>query len=98
MKKIKIYISGAITNNEKLAPKQFNDAAKKLIDLGFDVVNPMTLPHKHDKTWLNFMREDLKALVYCDAIYMLKGWSKSKGANIEFDLAKSLGLFICCER
>ncbi len=30
----------------------------------------------------------------CDALYMLDGWENSKGAIIEFELAKSLGIGI----
>lgn len=36
------------------------------------------------------MRADLKLLLDCDAIYLLKGYQNSKGAMIEYDLARIL--------
>ena len=42
-------------------------------------------------TWITM---DLTILERCDAIFMLRGWKESKGANIEYTLAKSLGIQI----
>ena len=36
------------------------------------------------------MRRDLKEVMECDAIFMLKGWEKSKGARAEYSLAEAL--------
>lgn len=96
MEKKQIYISGMITGLPyDEAYKSFEDAeteirtgTKKI----FDIVNPMKLPHLHDKTWESYMKEDLKELLSCDAIYMLKDWYKSKGATIEWEIAKQLGM------
>ena len=96
MKK-KIYISGRITGYEKEAEKQFNEAEKEFIARGFEVVNPMKLKHNHDKTWEEYMREDIKALMTCDCILMLKRWEFSKGALIEFNLATKLNFKIYVE-
>ena len=41
--------------------------------------------------WLDCMRAGLKALLDCEAIYMLKGYRQSRGAMIEFHLATRLG-------
>ncbi len=94
MKK-KIYISGKITG---LTPDQafslFNNAELYLSEKGYEVINPMTIPHEHDKSWLSYMRNDLKALLDCEAIFMLYNWKDSKGAKVEHDLAQSLGLEI----
>ena len=43
------------------------------------------------------MRKDIKLLMDCDCILMLKGWSVSRGASIERELAMSLGLPIFYE-
>ncbi len=94
MKK-KIYISGKITG---LTPDQafsfFNNAELYLTEKGYEVINPITIPHEHDKTWESYMRNDLKALLDCDEIYMLNNWNESRGAIIEHDLANKLGLKI----
>ena len=95
----KIYISGRITglDNAKVF-KLFYDASLTLFNANWCVVNPMTLNHDHDKSWLNYMRVDLKALIDCDTIYMLSNWEDSRGAKIEHDLAQSLGLEIIYEK
>lgn len=97
---MKIYISGAITGVENEAKKRFDEAEKKLKNMVFDVVNPMKLPHNHDKTWGSFMREDLKSLLDCDAIYLIEADSdKSRGVELELMVAKRLGIdrLVICE-
>jgi len=102
---MRIYISGKITGIEDKAYQIFEDGEKEVktifstMPVNFSketliIVNPMKLPHLHDKTWEAYMKEDLKELLSCDAIYMLKGWSESKGAAIEYDLANKLGLTV----
>lgn len=93
--KTKIYISGKISGlGEVHVQALFGYAETQLINKGYDVVNPINLRHDHDRSWLSYMREDIKALMNCDAIYMLTNWKDSKGAKIEHDLAQSLGLQI----
>jgi phosphoglycerate kinase len=58
---------------------------------GYEVVNPMTINHDHDKSWLNYMKTDIIALMECDGIFMLDNWEESKGACIEYYLAIKLG-------
>jgi hypothetical protein len=91
----RIYISGKITGVVfEDALEQFALAEKKLCDMGYEVTNPMTIAHEHDKSWENYMRLDLKAMLECDSIYMLINWEASKGAVIEHNLAKDLGFKI----
>lgn len=98
MKK-KIYISGKITGlNPDQAFSLFNNAELFLTDEGWDVINPMTISHEHDKSWESYMKNDLKALLDCEAIYMLNDWHTSKGANIEYNLARELGLKVIFSR
>lgn len=90
-----VYISGKITGlPEEEARGLFKEAFNKLMDSGFRPVNPMDLVHEHDLSWQSYMREDLIALLKCDAIYMLKNWAGSRGAKIEHQLAVDLGLKI----
>ena len=90
-----IYISGKITGLPiETAYEIFSIAEKQLIENGFKTINPMTIEHNHNKSWENYMRVDLKSLLDCNYIYMLKDWHLSKGANIEYNLAKDLGLSI----
>ena len=95
--KEKIYISGKITDIEKEAPALFKQAECALKEKGYDTVNPITLNHDHDKSWQNFMREDVKAMLDCDSIYMMSNWVNSKGAKIEREIAIYLGLKVIYE-
>lgn len=93
----KIYISGKITGIDNYA-ELFENAENLLKSKGFEVINPVKLNHLHDKTWQSYMKEDIKALMDCDAIYMLKNWHQSKGAIIEKKLASEVGIQIINEK
>lgn len=41
-----------------------------------------------------FLRADLIGLLACDAIFMLRGWERSVGARLEFDVAALCGFEI----
>ena len=99
---MKIYISGKITGLEKQEyTKNFNDAEKYLHSLGYhNIINPVTINENMptNTTWNEYMLNDIKYLLDCNAIYMLKGWNQSKGANIEYQIAKILGKQIIFEK
>jgi hypothetical protein len=90
MKKI-IYVSGPMTGIKDNNVPAFNDAAKKLRQKGFKVVNPADLDKGEPcRTWEACLRRDIKWLVTCHEIATLPGWKKSKGANLEIHIGKSL--------
>ncbi len=90
---MKIYISGKITGLPIEEATALFTAAKILLEKqSHEVINPMELPHNHDKSWANYMREDIAALVTCDAIFMLDNWFESAGAQIELQLAVDLSI------
>lgn len=87
MKK-KIYIAGPMTGLPESNYPAFNAAAAKLRALGHEVQNPAENP-KRD-SWADYMRLGVAQLVQCDCIVLLPGWSESKGALIERQLAQVL--------
>lgn len=89
---MKVYISGPITGYEDGNVKAFQEAEDYLLYLGYDPVNPHKLEHNHGKTWREYMNVDIKALVDCEAVFTLKGCTKSRGAKVEIIIAESLGL------
>jgi hypothetical protein len=94
----RIYISGKITGmDEKEAFRIFEDAEKKMKELGYNVINPMKLPHKHDKSWISYMEDDIEALMKCDSIFMLPNWRESNGARIEHQIALCKKMIILYE-
>ena len=70
--KTKIYLAGKITG---LAVKDytasFNYWKKFFTKKGYKVISPIDLPHNHRPEWRHYMREDIKALVDCDAIFVI---------------------------
>lgn len=95
-----IYISGRITGNKNWK-KQFQQAEDYLLKLGFvEIINPLKLESQVTikKTYVNYMRNDIKHLINCDDIYMLRGWWRSKGARLERHIAKVLGLGIVYQK
>jgi len=95
---MKIYISGKITGIEQEALALFAKAEQFLKAQGHEPINPMALPHLHDKEWHSFMREDIKALCECDAILLLHNWQDSPGAKLEYTVALALGLDVYLEK
>jgi hypothetical protein len=94
----RVYISGRI----KGYPDSIDHFARAEHQLtrrdGHEVVNPHKIDAGGEPTYEDFMRADLKALLNCDAIYMLEGWERSVGARCEHMVAAVCGLDIFYER
>lgn len=90
---MKIYISGKISGTTDFR-ERFKEAEKKIIDAGHEAVNPVELLHEHDLSWESYMKEDIKAMMDCDAVFMIGDWNQSEGARIEHNLAWNVGLKI----
>jgi len=95
----KIYLSGGITGVRNYK-KHFAKAEKLLIKKGYEVVNPVTMGEKIDfpknisakHQYAVFMKADIKALLDCTHIYLLKEWHKSNGSMVECSVAVACGL------
>lgn len=94
-----VYISGPMTGLPDHNYPAFNAAAKYLRDLGHQVVNPAELSTPSpEKEWHHYMRDDIKAMMDCDSIYLLPGWTNSKGARLEYHIAVALGFRLFGEK
>lgn len=94
----RVYISGKITGLPMDEwTESFDRGCEKVENMGMDPIDP-TILQVYDLTYEEYMKLDLMLLETCDAIYMLKGWEDSPGANREHDRAKKLGLEIMYER
>jgi len=91
---MKIYLSGPISGLPDLNRPAFAQAASHLRALGWLVVSPHELEHRHGRTWVDYMREDLAAMMTADALLMLPGWEDSRGARLELTLARDLEMRI----
>ena len=94
---MKIYISGRIsglTSNEY--ENSFFSAQFQLIKMGYQyIINPLFITRKIDKTnYSALMVCCIRHLFDCNAIYMIDGWGNSRGARIEHNIAKEMGMKI----
>lgn len=90
---MRIYLSGPISGynlNERRS--EFEAVASAIMTHGHTVFNPMCNGLPSDATTHQHMHRDLRALLNCDAIFMMAGWLHSKGCKLEFDVATSIGL------
>ena len=98
-----IYISGRITGNKNW-PYDFGTAQDYLENKRYKVIiNPLYLDEQVKKevknpTYIDYMKQDIKELILCDTIYMLRGWWRSKGARLERHIAKVLGMKIIYQK
>jgi hypothetical protein len=65
----------------------FAQATSRLRGLGLDVASPHELPTGE---WTDCLRRDIRLLTECDALVLLPGWPKSKGATLELNIALQL--------
>lgn len=89
---IRVYISGPISNMPGNNVTAFAQAFIDLGKRGHFPVSPLHNGLPSAAPWLDHMKADIAMLLTCDAVCLLPGWEKSKGANIERDLAYGLGM------
>lgn len=96
---MKVFISGPMSGKPNYNREAFFKAEEELEKHGYSVWNPAWLAYPSDT---EFTKDDMHiidfaALRRCDAIYMLKGWKHSKGAQEECEYAIMRGLMIMYE-
>lgn len=103
---MKIYIAGPMTGYKDWNFPAFFEVEEQLIKLGHEPVNPAHndgatvqaalesagKPEAPNNPWRWYMRRDLPHVLEVDAICVLPGWQKSKGASLEVTVAKAIGL------
>lgn len=91
MEKHKVYISGPMTGLPAFNYPAFFMAADIVRARGYEPINPADCAPE-GWTWEQYMRRALRMLADADAVWMLPGWQRSKGARLEFLVARELGL------
>lgn len=97
---IKVYISGRISGlpMDEVTAK-FAQAEAEVKAKGATPVNPLNIhTGKGNPEWADHMKADIKAMMDCDALYVLTDWQQSRGAKIEVQLALSLGMQVMYQK
>ena len=100
---MKLYMSGCISNKDKKLELRnialFFKAEARLRKYypEFEIHNPARYCHR-GWTWEIYLAHDLKYLVdNRPVMYMLNGWELSRGALLEWEFARVLGLNVLYE-
>lgn len=89
------YIAGKIGGLPEVEYTHYFEQAKKEVkNMDLVPISPLDLPHKHGRTWEEYMKEDIIAMMKCSCVYALRNWRHSPGATIEVELALKLGINI----
>lgn len=88
----RIYISGPMTGLPDFNYPAFNAEAARLRALGYHVENPAENPPQD--SWEAYMDVCIPQLLTCDTIALLPGWSESRGALRERQVASQEGITI----
>lgn len=89
---MKLYIAGPMTGIADHNFPAFTEAASKYRRRGYDVVSPHELHPHTDKSWHWYLKRDLKAMLDCDAVVVLRGWHNSRGARLERATAEAVNM------
>ena len=91
--KKKVYISGRISSIPiEEARATFSNAKKDLESKGYEVFSPFDNGLPESAPWKDHMRRDLDVIFTVDELMMLPGWTASKGAQLEYALARGLDI------
>lgn len=91
MARTKLYIAGPMTGLPGLNFPEFFRVEAALRAAGYDVVNPARLGNSSE-SWEKNMRRAVAAMLGCCGIALLDSWPSSRGARIEYGLARALGI------
>lgn len=84
---MKLYIAGPMTGLPKMNYPTFEEAAKKLIEAGYEVISPRDY---NIIEWIPGMKRALHDVVDANGIAVLDNWKSSRGATLELYIAEQL--------
>ena len=86
----RVYLSGPMSGIPDHNFPAFHEWAARLRAEGFEVVSPAEI--EEAGSWEMCLRKDMRELPTCDAIALMPGWERSKGAHLELHVAHRLGM------
>lgn len=92
--KNRVYLAGKVTGLNRIhCSQKFGMEEVKLLRKGLEVINPLNLVPSRT-TWEDAMYTCVQNLMKCSTAYFLPCWKDSKGATLEHELAKQIGINI----
>jgi len=88
---LKYYISGPMTGYPSYNYPYFEAVAAAFEQKGIE----HTSPHRvevaaEDPTWHHYMRANVKSIMDCEGLVLLRGWPESSGARMELEICLTL--------
>lgn len=90
---MRIYLSGPMSGQPEFGYPVFREHAARLRADGYDVVDPSENfggDPSHERR--AYIRLDIGHVLDVEAVAVLPGWEKSRGARLEVNIARELGL------
>lgn len=97
----RIYVAGPMRGYPQLNFPAFDAARDALIAAGYAAVSPADMdrergitPETYDPAAFDFadaMTRDIRAVLDCDGLLLLRGWAKSAGARTEAAVNRAIG-------
>lgn len=92
-----LYVAGPMTGLPEFNYPAFNEAARLLRGFGYAVLNPVDAEQKNPtpgepQAWDWYMRHALRMVLDADGIALLPNWEGSRGAVLEVNVARALGM------
>lgn len=84
------YLSGPMAGYPENNFPAFQKAQIELGFLGYPVVSPHAIDHGDTTEWADFLRGDIKVMLDCAGLILLKGWPQSRGSRLELSIALAL--------
>jgi hypothetical protein len=92
-----VYLAGPISYGGAASPslvaanlERMTLSANYLRGLGYEVINPAEFEQVPGKSWSDYMREGIAAVLRAQIVAVLDGWETSAGAIAETDVARVL--------
>lgn len=93
---MRVYISGPITGQEDTARERFHAAeeeVKRIFGRDVEYINPyevgeVAAVNAETLTHSDYMGISIGLMFACDTIYMMPGWEKSRGCQLEREYAE----------
>lgn len=89
---MRIYLSGPMTGLPDHNFPAFEAARLQLRAEGFEVLCPAEAGKVDGWAWEQYLRRDLRMVLDAEAVIVLPGWEKSRGARLETHVAEGLGM------